>query len=160
MLSNNLLSLILCLSFQSKEKMMRGARRGCLRLKVTLMEYTVAELCLCTCVQPNIYKLSPLFIPLFYIHFFSTSISSLAPLTRPSYLSISLSGLICRNIFLFSLSFLLHCLLLGSPRPGFARVCHVLIWGHTFDPTGFAKLRHVTISMHVHVTHLHCLLCF
>ena len=26
---------------------------------------------------------------------------------------------------------------------GFARVCHVF-WGHTFDPTGFAKLRHVT----------------
>ena len=36
----------------------------------------------------------------------------------------------------------------------------MFFWGHTFEPIGFAKLRHVTISMHVHVTHLHCLLCF
>ena len=31
---------------------------------------------------------------------------------------------------------------------GFARVCHVF-WGHTFDPTGFAKLRHVTCDFFV-----------
>ena len=44
----------------------------------------------------------------------------------------------------------------GSPSLGLARVCHVFVfWGHTFAPTGFAKLRHMTISIHVHVTHLH-----
>ena len=44
----------------------------------------------------------------------------------------------------------------GSPSLGLARVCHVFVfWGHTFAPTGFAKLRHMTISTYVHVTHLH-----
>ena len=46
----------------------------------------------------------------------------------------------------------------GSPSLGFALGFESRF--HTFDPTGFAKLRHVTISMHVHVTHFDSLLCF